>query len=398
MAVGLVNSFFDKKREWSKIKDTLLGCYLKPYSAKIFYTKRDIVYIDAFSGTGKFKDGTSGSPLISYEIFCDAKENSSFSNNVNFICIEKNNYDELNKNLSECKNIEVIADDYENVIKDILSKQYGKNVFLYVDPFGIKNIKMDYFKFANNKSFFSVELLLNFNSFGFIREGCRLLGIDTPFDDVDDEGFSQNIKLVDDEKNDINNMNAIAGGEYWQDIIRSMKLNKLDGYEAEKRFAKEYCNRLKEYTNFKYAINLPIRVNKNNRPKYRMVFATNHLEGFLLMNDGMAKRYSELREHQEKGALCLFEETVENDILEEGKIEKIILELLNNSYEIDINEVILKVIEEIGIYHTSKIRDIISILEKEGKIKIRREPPFTLNGKPTKFLTTSKNKKVYLSL
>ena len=112
MAVGLTNSFFDKKREWSKIKDTLLGCYLKPYSAKIFSTKRDIVYIDAFSGTGKFKDGTLGSPLIAYDVFSTAKENSRFSNDVNFVCIEKNNYDELNDNVKDCSNLQVISDYY----------------------------------------------------------------------------------------------------------------------------------------------------------------------------------------------------------------------------------------------------------------------------------------------
>lgn len=32
--------FFKKKKAWSKVKDELLGCYLKPYMQKILYTKK----------------------------------------------------------------------------------------------------------------------------------------------------------------------------------------------------------------------------------------------------------------------------------------------------------------------------------------------------------------------
>lgn len=34
------------------MKDQLLGCYLKPYVAKILYTHKQLVYIDCFAGKG----------------------------------------------------------------------------------------------------------------------------------------------------------------------------------------------------------------------------------------------------------------------------------------------------------------------------------------------------------
>ena len=37
--------FFKEKKDWSEIKDTLLGAYLKPYFQKVLMTKRPIFYV-----------------------------------------------------------------------------------------------------------------------------------------------------------------------------------------------------------------------------------------------------------------------------------------------------------------------------------------------------------------
>ena len=63
------DDFFVEKKPWSKVKDELLGCYLKPYVAKILYTRKPLVYVDCFAGKGKFDDGNLGSPLIALDIF-----------------------------------------------------------------------------------------------------------------------------------------------------------------------------------------------------------------------------------------------------------------------------------------------------------------------------------------
>ena len=63
------DDFFAEKKPWSKVKDELLGCYLKPYVAKILYTRKPLVYVDCFAGKGKFDDGQPASPLIALDIF-----------------------------------------------------------------------------------------------------------------------------------------------------------------------------------------------------------------------------------------------------------------------------------------------------------------------------------------
>lgn len=75
-------NFFEKKKDWSEIKDTLLGAYLKPYFQKILMTKHPVFYVDCFSGKGRFDDGKPGSPIIALNAF------ASFEMLINFNSFE----------------------------------------------------------------------------------------------------------------------------------------------------------------------------------------------------------------------------------------------------------------------------------------------------------------------
>ena len=59
--------FFKQKKEWSVIKDRLLGGYLPQYFQKVLLTHRPIYYVDCFAGKGKFDDGQVGSPMIAMD-------------------------------------------------------------------------------------------------------------------------------------------------------------------------------------------------------------------------------------------------------------------------------------------------------------------------------------------
>lgn len=61
-------NFFEKKKDWSEIKDTLLGACLKPYFQKILMTRHPVFYVDCFSGKGRFDDGKPGSPMIALNV------------------------------------------------------------------------------------------------------------------------------------------------------------------------------------------------------------------------------------------------------------------------------------------------------------------------------------------
>ena len=55
--------FNSEKKEWSKIKDELLYCYLGPYFNKVFKTQRTMIYLDGFAGAGTF-NGMKGVPFF----------------------------------------------------------------------------------------------------------------------------------------------------------------------------------------------------------------------------------------------------------------------------------------------------------------------------------------------
>lgn len=95
-----------------------------------------------------------------------------------------------------------------------------------------------------------------------------------------------------DENNDIGNMNSIANGDYWIDILMDYHKGRIKAHEAEERFIISYMNKFK--TLFKHTINIPIKLKTKNMPKYRLVFGTNHPDGILLMADKMGKVWEEI--------------------------------------------------------------------------------------------------------
>lgn len=83
--------FFDRKREWSRRKDAILGCYLCAYLPKIMTLRRPVLIVDGFAGPGKFNDGQPGSPLIiSGCIDQTLAKNLRSPQPVSLVCIESN--------------------------------------------------------------------------------------------------------------------------------------------------------------------------------------------------------------------------------------------------------------------------------------------------------------------
>ena len=139
--------FFKAKKEWSKVKDELLGYYLKLYFAKIFATGKPVAYIDCFAGKGKYDDEKVGSPLLAMQLADEAGQRSKTGKcNIYFHFIEQVFAQELKKNLtpytSNC--YEVYDGGYNQHFANIVNQQHG-NIFAYVDPFGIKFLDFNLF-------------------------------------------------------------------------------------------------------------------------------------------------------------------------------------------------------------------------------------------------------------
>ena len=131
---------------------------LKTYVSKILHTGRPLVYVDCFAGKGKFDDGNPGSPLIALEAIdkCQNITSMKFSQ-IEATFIDLNYADDLRKNLQKYPWVNVIDGKYEDNLANILQGKEHCNVFLYIDPYGIKALKFSIFDDLSKKNFNSIE-------------------------------------------------------------------------------------------------------------------------------------------------------------------------------------------------------------------------------------------------
>lgn len=402
--------FFKCKCNWSIIKDNLLSCYLKPYFAKLLHTRKPIFYIDCFAGKGLFDDGNFGSPLIAMKVREECCGISRVSDNlfqkIELCFIEKSFYKELEHNIANvktnyCKPI-VIAGSFESDLVSQLAMKRGYNIFIYIDPYGIKFLNFDLFDKLNSYCFNSIEVLINFNSFGFFREACRCLKVeyanDVALTDIEDLIEYEPFRVTTDKKSS-NLLSSIAGGDYWKDIVLRYRNGDIDGYDAEKELSAQFANRLRN--SFKYVLDMPIRIKKANRPKYRMIHACNYLDGCLLMAENILKRNEELYyDVQEKGQLTLFG-------LEDVNQTSIDKALSDEEFSILMEKAINKIQGEcrLGSFLADFYNDngvictknkIVDYLNTSEMITVIREPAYTRGNQKSTFWTEDKRKKIYL--
>lgn len=97
-------------------------------------------YIDCFAGAGKFEDGSDGSPLIALKEIREAVEKSHAKNkDVKLYFIEKSHSETLKNVLGRDPLVgDVIGGRFEEDLIPLASRFKYANMFLYIDPFGVK--------------------------------------------------------------------------------------------------------------------------------------------------------------------------------------------------------------------------------------------------------------------
>ena len=387
------DDFFKEKKAWSEVKDELLGCYLKPYLQKILHTHHAIIYVDCFAGKGVFEDGKPGSPLIALQTMQDCIEQTTMRSwNIKTYFIDLNYAKDLETNLKDYPGVNIVSGRYEDKIQEILKNQEGCNIFLYVDPYGIKALDCSMFDSFTTQGFNSVELLINMNSFGFIREGCRVLGGKfTENELLEDLVEYDSTELSTDEKSKAD-LDRIAGGDYWVKIIEKKCSGEISAYEAETEFVDAYCKRLRK--SYRYVLNMPLRIKPGQLPKYRMIHATNHPDGALLMVDNIFGRWELMQDIQRGGQQSLWEQNTENEMIDEKEILSKVIEHLSkiNTY-MRLNVVLADFYSTYGIVCKVKtVKNIYKELEKSGKIDVKRIPATTPKGQISTFFSDEKGK------
>jgi len=372
----VTENFFSSKRTWSKLKDEILLSYLHPYLTKITHTRRPIKIADCFAGKGRFDDGEPGSPILIASAIKKARERFPGSN-IQGVFIEKKYYKQLEKNIAPYSHFsKLLEGNYEDRVQNfihLIDNPY-LNLFLYVDPYGIKHLSFKHFKDISALNLKSFELLLNFNTFGFLREGCRVLSL------KDFECYEDSEVYEDEQAENIERMNAIAHGDYWQTMLQQYNDDQISMSDAEKKFSARYVEKLK--TIFNYVINIPIKHKRANIPKYRLIFGTNFDDGLLLMADKMSRTWKDFVIQDRGGQKVLFDELDFPDyIVSEGSnLDEVIWKLLSEPQ--NLKELFIKLFEIFGIaYSQADLRKHCKKMEENKSIIVQRIPDRTPTGR-----------------
>lgn len=297
-----------------------------------------------------------------------------FSPYIETFFIDLNYGEDLKKNLIAFPLAQIVPGKYEDNINSILAGKAKKNVFLYIDPYGIKALKCSLFDKFSNGQFNSIELLINLNSFGFIREACNALGTTFQDKEIFDDLVEYAPAQMDASQKSITELNEIAGGYYWQSIILEYKKGKISGYDAEELFAEKYRQRL--MNSYRYVLNMPLRIKPRQRPKYRLIHATNHRDGCLLMVDNICKRWESLQEIQQSGQMMLWEEDCNNQTVDTAKIAQNVIEHFKKYRDwVSVSDALAEFFTENGpICPTSEVRKVLQELEKDKLLDVKRSP------------------------
>ncbi len=389
------NNFFEKKKDWSITKDRILGSYLVPYLNKLYAYGKPICYIDCFAGKGKFDDGNPGSPAIAIERINNSLEKTlSLKAVIKGYFIELNYADDLKNNINNLHptfKTEVIDGKFEENIDRILKEHYNDTIFLYIDPYGIKALDVEKFNSFKTSKGKSVELLINFNTWGFFREACRVLSVDFKLDKETSEYLieyepSNNVSREE--------LSVIAGGDYWIKIVQDYKNGIYDNQMAEQELSKGISLAFRK--KYQYVLNVPVKSKSSNKtPKYRLFHLTNHEDGCLIMAENMFKRINEAAIRQRDGQMSLFDLDSEGFIEDLEKVKVNLKSLI--LFVKRLSPLLCEYFTKFGIdTQASKICDILKEFENQGLIEIVRTPHLTPKGKKSTFMKEDKNHKVLI--
>ena len=366
------DNFFETKREWSRLKDRILGTYLRPYLTKITTKRQPVLIVDCFAGKGRFDDGEPGSPLLICEAITAVMDIRPRAD-VQGLFIEKKYHAELRENLRGFDRSEVLPGTYEQHIAEIEHRATAKtNLLMFVDPYGIKSLDMSRFQRLAELGLGSIELVINMTAFGFLREGCRLLSIEG-FDCEEDSDVYEDDP---DSPNNVRRMNAIAAGSYWMDVLRDYHDGDIDMRAAEREFVNRYLANLRRI--FSYVVDIPVQYRRGHLPKYRLIYGTKNADGFILMADSMSRVWRDFARRDRGGQEVLFEEIDYPDMvtLEGYSLEDDVSEMANEG--IGLKDLLVRLVGKYGItFPEGELKRRIKAMEHEGKLTIHRDPAVT---------------------
>jgi len=379
----MTDEFFRAKRPWSKYKDQILRDYIEPYIAKVkMLSDRGrpipVEIVDCFAGRGRYGDGEPGSPIIIAEAIRRWRSKGAQVAGV-FIEADRENFDALAEALEPHYDYANLRQGpFEDEIRLISLDAAQKTVFLYVDPYTVKSLEFAKLKTVYDqihRSRSSVEVLLNFNVVTFMRWALAAL---TRHPEIEFGPSSEEVTADDPEEHvEIDTLNAIAGGEYWQEIVTNQAVSFPQQVE---QFTSAYAEMLQKSFSFvaSYAVKERSRYQV---PKYVLFFGTRHPDGIILMSDGMCRARQQALGDEFRDRL-LFDCTPDLSPVSDAELRSMITGLLNGVPGLTRKQLDVRLLQAglMGRIPTKQIHKAVEQLLKErvlasstGKTRINDE-------------------------
>ncbi len=371
----MIDDFFRAKRPWSQYKDLILGYYLEPYIPKVNTLHKPILIVDCFAGPGGFEDGNPGSPLI----ICRAiKEWRAKGVPISGIFIEQDdkgpdsNYAKLEKHLAEFEEFATPRrGKFEQHLPELAQLAARNTVFLYVDPYVVKNLlfeemKRVYQQIQRAKA--SVEVLINFNASVFMRWALAAMKrrgeaniTDAPVEE-DNESFGADQP---EDSVEIAELNAIAGGDFWQAIALNGNTTFTEKLES---LVEAYSSLMSQ--SFKWVCWYGIKEKYHHKvSKYYLIYATRSDDGIELMNDAMCTARREFVKVEFPKEGVLFDLTPSSETVDLAALCDGLMELVKNRDVFTRRWLRLEALKHLfGRYSTSDYTAAVAALLKSGRL------------------------------
>lgn len=266
-------SFFDESREQSAIKARIISKYFWAWAKVIIPSAKArgnrIAYIDLFAGPGRYKDGTTSTPLMILERAISDPDMSQMLVTL-FNDKDIGNAQKLERAISELPGIgtlrfkpQVQNQEVGTEIVELFSKMNLVPTFFFVDPWGYKGL-----------------------SLGLINSVLKNWGCDCVF-------FFNYNRVSMGLPNEIvrEHMNVLFGEER-ADRVRA-KLDGLSPEERETLIVEELSEALKEMGG-SFVLPFTFRNETGSRTTHHLVYVSKAFRGYEIMKEIMARESSEV--------------------------------------------------------------------------------------------------------
>ncbi len=266
--------FFEDIKPASVYKLKILDSYAAPFAAMAGGVTGSVTFLDGYAGKGKYDDaddgddGSLGSPLL----LLGAAQLLALARNVNLFLVEQDPgmFAKLQENVRSHAGDEAPVTlrhgSIDEHLDECLLAAQNSALFAFLDPFGSAIAFDRVVSILKRPSTAPTEVLMLWTVSGVRRCGGQIRN-----------GTTNAATLQ--------RFDRFLGGSWWHEMFPDAE---TEVHEAAMAVAKEYCRRMSVASGTRSWFIVPVRDKPEHKPKYLLVFFTEHREGVWKFADALS--------------------------------------------------------------------------------------------------------------